>query len=65
MVSGMPDFTAVMRASTTMPTGTLRSFGAMSSVNVTRAPEVQARTQIMPKFSTRMAKTKAARPIAP
>ena len=58
MVTSRPLFTAVMRLSTMRPTGTLRRRRAMSSLIFTGAPEVRARIQIMPKFSTMMARMK-------
>jgi hypothetical protein len=49
MDSSMPDLTAVMRVSTTAPTGMFRRRNAIRSVNVALAPDTKARTQIIPK----------------
>ena len=64
-VTSRPDFMAVMRLSTIMPTGTLRSRRAMSSVKVTRAPENRARIQMLKKLMMMMANTNRTPPARP
>ena len=58
MVRGRPDFTAVMRESTIIPTGTRRSRSAMSSLILTRAPLVQARIQMLANVAMMTTKMK-------
>src|ERR1043166_2382153 len=60
MLNGRPDFTAGMRVSTIVPTGTRRRRNAISSVNLTGAPENSARIQMLAKVAIMSTNTNSA-----